>query len=104
LYLLDMGPIERNIAQQAMRAGEGMPDRIANAPDLEAGLDLFIQAFFDLDTERSHGFALTAIPYTSILNYARLHELDDETTQDMLFLIRRMDNAHLARLEKKTKK
>lgn len=99
-----MGPVERNIAQQAMRAGEPLPARISNAPDIEAGLDLFIQAFFDLDTERSHGLALTAIPYSAILNYARQYELDEETTSDMLFLIRRMDNAHLRRLEKKAPK
>jgi hypothetical protein len=87
-----------------MRAGEPLPDRIANAPEIEAGLELFIQAFFDLDTERSHGFALTAIPHSKILEYARQHELDEEMTEDMLFLIRKMDNEHLKQLEKKAPK
>lgn len=81
-----------------------MPERIANAPELEIGLELFLQAFFDLDTERSHGLTLTAIPFTSILRYADLYELGEEETHDLLFFIRRMDNAHLARLEKKAKK
>lgn len=99
-----MGPIEQNIAKQASLSGEQLPERIANAPTLHLGLELFLQAFFDLDSERSHGFTLTPIPFTSVLTYARLYELDEEQTEDLLFLIRRMDNAHLARLDKKAKK
>ncbi len=96
-----MGPIEQNIAKQAFRAGAPMPDRIANAPTLQIGLQLYLQAFFDLDAERSHAMAVTPIPWTSICAYAFAHNLDDEQREDLLFLVRRLDNAHMERLRKK---
>jgi len=104
LYALDMGPIERNIARQAYRSGQPMPDRIANAPTLATGLAVFFDAFFQLDTERSHGTALTPIPVTSILLYCGFNNFDRELTEDMLVLLRKMDNAHLARLAEKRSK
>ncbi|QDP56587.1 MAG: hypothetical protein GOVbin2380_22 [Prokaryotic dsDNA virus sp.] len=101
MHVLELGAIEQNIAKQAMRAGEQMPERIANAPELKPGLQLYLQAFFDLDAERTHALSLTPIPWTSIKAYAEFYALDLEQTEDLLFLIRRMDNAHLQRLAKK---
>lgn len=98
-----MGAVERNIAKQAMRAGDKMPDRIANAPELKTGLNLFLQAFFDLDAERTHALSLTPIPWTAIKAYAEFYAFDLEQTEDLFFLIRRMDDAHLKRLGEKNK-
>jgi len=98
---LELGPIEQNIAKQAMRAGLPIPERIANAPELKEGLQLYLQAFFDLDSERSHALAPTAIPFTSVATYARAFSFDEEQTEDLLFFIRRMDTEHLKRLAKK---
>lgn len=84
-----------------MRVGQPLPDRIANAPELKPGLQLFLQAFFDLDAERTHALTLTPIPWTSIKAYADAYALDEEQTEDLLFLVRRMDDAHLKRLAKK---
>lgn len=103
MYVLELAPIEQNIAKQAMRAGEDMPERIANAPELKSGLQLYLQAFFDLDAERTHALSLTPIPWTSIKAYAEFYAFDIEQTEDLLFLIRRMDNAHLKRLAEKNK-
>ena len=100
-YLLELGPIEQNIAKQAMRAGQPTPDRIANAPVLEMGLQLYLQAFFDLDSERSHAMAPTPIPWTSIAAYARAFEFDEEQTEDLFFHVRRMDAEHLKRISAK---
>jgi len=86
-----------------MRAGQPLPDRIANAPELETGLQLFLQAFFDLDSERSHASGLTPIPWTSIAAYARAFEFDEEQTEDLYFFVRRLDSEHLKRLEAKQK-
>lgn len=87
-----------------MRSGEEMPERIANAPELQSGLQLYLQAFFDLDAERTHALALTPIPWTSINAYSIAYGLEEEQTEDLLYLIRKMDNAHLARLSKKQPK
>ncbi|WQZ00291.1 tail chaperonin [Escherichia phage Shy] len=81
-----------------------MPDRIANAPELELGLQLYLQAFFDLDSERSHSLGLTPISWSSIIGYARAFEFDEEQTESLLFHIRRMDTEHLKRLESKQPK
>ena len=84
-----------------MRAGQPLPERIANAPELEVGLQLYLQAFFDLDSERSHGNGLAPIPWTSIAAYARAFEFDEEQTEDLFFHVRRMDAEHLKRISAK---
>lgn len=86
-----------------MRSGQPIPDRIANAPELRIGLQLYLDAYFDLDSERSHSMAPTSIPWTSIATYAKAFEFDEEQTEDLFYFIRRMDKEHLKRLEKKMK-
>lgn len=103
MYLLDLGPIEQNIAKQAMRAGQPLPDRIANAPELKPGLELYMQAFFDLDSDRTHVLAPTPIPWSSVKDYAIAWGFDEEQTEDLFYLIRKMDNKHLERLSAKMK-
>lgn len=102
--MLDMGQHERMIAQQAFRSGEQLPERIANAPELNLGLNLYLQAFFDLDSERSHALGLTPISWSSIASYAQAHSFDEEQTEMLFVTIRRMDTEHLKRLEKKQPK
>lgn len=99
--MLDMGPHEQTIAKQAIRAGQPVPDRIANAPELEIGLHIYLQAFLDLDSERSHANGLTAIPWSSITSYANAFGFDDEQTEDLHYLVRRLDHEHLKRLQAK---
>jgi len=98
-----MGPHEQSIARQAMRLGHGMPDRIANAPELQIGLQLYWQAFFDLDSERTHANAPTPIPWTAIKQYCVAQDLDDEQTEDMFYFIKAMDAANLKRLDANNK-
>lgn len=102
--MLDMGSSEVQFAKQAMREGKALPDRIQNAPELLPGLYLYIQAFYDLDSERSHDFGFRKIPFTSIMNYAKAFEFDEEQTEDLIYLIKHMDSAYIERLEKKKPK
>ena len=102
--MLDLAPIEQNIAKQALRSGEPLPDRIANSPELIEGLQLYITAFFDLDSERTHSFALTPIPWSCIDRYAVAYGFDEIQYEDLHYFLRRMDNAHLARLKQKQPK
>lgn len=99
-----MGKAEQSIARQAMRRGQPVPDRIQNAPELQVGLQLYLQAFFDLDGERSHGSGLRSIPWSAIKDYCVANELDEEQTEDMFYFVKRMDKAHLDRLEQKQPK
>lgn len=102
--MLDMGSSEVQIAKQAMREGRQLPDRIQNAPELLSGLYLYIQAFFDLDTERSHDFGFRKIPFSSIINYAKAYKFDDDQMQDLVYIIKQMDDAYIDRLNKKKPK
>lgn len=102
-YLLELGPHEQAIAKQAMRSGQPLPERIANAPELEPGLQLYLQAFFDLDSERSHAAGLTAIPWTKMLDYALAYDFDEEQQADLFYFIRKLDSEHLKKLEAKQK-
>lgn len=80
-----------------------LPDRIANAPELYEGLQLYLQAFFDLDSERSHGMGITMIPWQSINYYAMAYEFTDDQKEDLMYFIRKMDVAHTKRLQEKNK-
>lgn len=101
--MLDMGPVEQAIAKQAMRAGNELPDRIANAPELINGLQLYLQAFFDLDSERSHAMAPTPIPWRAMAEYANVFKFDEEQTEDLFYFLRAMDSKHLAKINAKMK-
>jgi hypothetical protein len=103
LHTLELGAIEHNIAKQALMAGAPMPDRILNAPELKQGLELYFQAFLDLDGERDHSMGVSPIPWSKVKEYAEFYGFDEEQTEDLLFFIRRMDNAHMNRLKSKKK-
>ena len=96
-----MGHLEQNIAKRAFREGKDLPERIKNAPELQPGLELYINAFFDLDTERNHGQGLCAIPISAIAGYASIFGFDCEQTEDLLYFIREMDDAHISRLKER---
>lgn len=84
--------------------GVETPDTLSNAPELRQGLQLYLEAFFDLDSERNHAMGLARIPWSSIRQYAEAFEFDEEQTDELFFFIRRMDTEHLKRLEAKSKK
>lgn len=86
-----------------MRAGQPMPERIANAPELQLGLQLYLEAFFDLDSERTHGKSLAPIPWSRIKGYAEAYEFDTEQTEDLIYFVKKLDNEHLKRLASKRK-
>lgn len=99
--MLELGNIEQNIAKQAIRAGQPIPERIENAPSLRLGLLFYLQAFFDLDAERSQGMNLGRIPWSAVQTYAVYYELDEDQTDCLHHFIRVMDTAHLKRLSEK---
>jgi hypothetical protein len=99
-----MGTAERDIAKQIVRTGGTLPQRIQNAPTLRKGLELYFNAFFELDSERQNGMSIGRIPFTSMLRYASFYGFDFEQTELLLFYVQQMDNAHIQRLTEKNKK
>lgn len=81
-----------------MRLRGKVPDKFVNGPELRWGLELYFEAYFDLDTERSHAAGFTSIPWSSIVRYAQLYDFDEDQTERLLVHIRKMDNANIKKL------
>ena len=90
--------------KQCVRFGTPIPDRIANAPELRIGLEVYMVAFFDLDSERNHSMTPTAIPWTKIAEYCRVFGFDEELTNSTFHHVRKMDQWHLKRITSKLDK
>ena len=80
-----------------------LPDRIQNAPDLFLGLELFFNAFVELNTCRSTGWSAGPIPSWCIDEFADRSELNEEETEDLHYHIRMMDAAFLKYTARKNK-
>ena len=53
----------------------------------------YTDAFWELSTCRQIGMGLGPIPFTSLMEYAKLREVEE--IDDFLYVIRVMDNAYL---------
>lgn len=95
LYVLEQGPNEKAIVDQCVRNRVPLPQAIANAPELELGLDLFYIAFMDLTTCRAMGMVEGPIPWTAVQSYCDELLLEGDQRDDMFYHIREMDGAYL---------
>lgn len=64
-------------------------------PNVEQ-FEFYIEAFRELSTTRSSAFGIGPIPFTAIVEYAKIYEVDD--FDDFMYFIRSMDSEYL-RLE-----
>jgi len=94
-----MGPIEQNIVDQCLRFKTPIPERIANKPELLKGLDIYLQAFLDLSSDRTN----EVIAWSSIVTYAGYYGFDFEQTEDLIFFVRAMDEEYLKYVNRKNK-
>jgi len=95
LYTLEQGEVEQRLIKQSLKMRKPLPKKIQNAPELNLGLELYWNAFWDLSTCRSTGFGAGPIPWLAILEYTRTFEFDEEQQEDAFYLVRVMDNAYL---------
>ena len=72
-----------------------LPKRIADAPQLPPGLELYYEAFWELSSTRAVGFALGPVPWGAVDSYATRYGFDDEQREDLVYYVRAMDNAYL---------
>lgn len=80
-----------------------LPERIQNAPDLLVGLELYFNAFVELNTCRSTGWSAGPIPSWCIEEFCDRLELDEEETEDVHYHVRNMDAAFLKYSSRKNK-
>jgi hypothetical protein len=90
--------------RQIVRDGGKVPDKFANAPELRTGLQFYIEAFFELDSDRYLGEIPGRIPWTAIKAYAAANELDEDQTADLFYLVRQLDDEHMKRQAERLKK
>lgn len=82
---------------------KALPDRIAHAPDLFLGLELYFKAFVELNTCRSTGWSAGPIPSWAIDEYADRLGLTEEEIEDLHYHMRMMDQAFLKYTARKNK-
>jgi hypothetical protein len=75
------------------RDGIQIPEDIATQPTLPSNLLGYLDAFYDLDTERNHGQGLARIPWSKITYYGEFYRYD---LDELHYFIRKMDDALLA--------
>lgn len=75
--------------------GMPIPDALKNPPELEPGLEWYLDCFWKLHTGRPTGFGEGRIPYIDVLQYAQILGLDAEETEDLEYMIRELDNTYL---------
>lgn len=90
-----MGAAQPVLLGQMERDGVEIPQNIAVQPTVTGDLLCYLEAFYELDTERAHGLGLVRIPWSAIVKYGKHYGFDID---ELLFFIRRMDDAHLERL------
>lgn len=78
-----------------MREGLPLPPKIANAPQLQMGLELYYDAFWELSTCRPTGWGLGPIPWHAMHEYAVAFGFDSEQRDWLFYLIRELDQAYL---------
>lgn len=77
------------------RDGIEIPEDISHQPILPANLLGYLDAFYDLDTERNHSNGLARIPWSAITRYGEFYRYD---LDELHFFIRRMDDALLEQM------
>lgn len=105
LYTLEQGPHEKKIIEQAYRQRMPLPPKIANAPELQVGLEFYYSAFLELTSCRFLGFGEGPISYLAMQNYCEVNDVVGEQRDDLVYHIQQMDAAYLkwrgTQLEKK---
>lgn len=98
-----MGQAEQRIIRECYARKRPLPDRIKNAPDLFVGLELYFQAFIELNTCRNTGWSAGPIPSWSIDEYCARAELTEDESEDLRYHVRMMDQAFLRYSNRKSK-
>lgn len=86
--------MELQIIKACMREGHPLPQKIANAPELRLGLELYFGAFLDLCNSRS-GMGDGPIPWTIVAEYARAYGFDEVQSEDLHYYVTAMDGVYM---------
>lgn len=87
-----------------MRSRAALPRTIQEAPELDAGLELYYGAYLDLQTCRAVGpNGPGRISWLTIWDYADRLEYTEDQRDDLLFFVSELDSVFLDWADEKTK-
>lgn len=90
------------LIKQAIQDKQPLPEAIQNAPSIYPGGLLYYEGFWELNTCRSYGNGVVGpIPWTAVRAYADEHEFKGHSRADLFTIIRALDDAYLAKVNKK---
>lgn len=93
--------MEQSLKRQLKNAGETEAlAELEAKPKVTRELLFWHNAYFELDTERSHGMGLTRIPRSRVIGYGRECGMRGTELYEFARIIRRADDAYLAELAK----
>ena len=81
-----------------------IPDQLKNAPVLMDGQEFYWNAFWRLSSDRPVGMGLGPIPFSSVVMYASLYDMDHEGLTELAHIMQGMDNAFLKYQQEKSDK
>lgn len=101
LYTAEYGELESTLIRHAKQNQESVPAPILNAPELKLGLQVYLQAFFDLEADRQQSMGIGRIPGYAIRRYAKDMEFDEDQSDLLNRYVRAMDIAYIKFKSKK---
>lgn len=102
--MLEQGPTEKLIIEQCYKQRLPLPEKIANAPELFLGLELYFTAFLNLTSCRTQGYGTEGpIPFTQMQIYCEFEGINGDQREDLLDHMQHMDAAYLKHKAQKLK-
>lgn len=98
------GPVEKGVLRQAMASGMPVPKKFAEAPMVPLGTELYISAFWDLNSCRPGVWGLAPIPWSAMMDYARAYDFDEIQTEDLVYYTRVLDKVYMEQRAKEKPK
>ena len=75
-----------------MQTKQPYPKSIRDAPELDMGLGLYMQAFLDLDSSRINGMSMGRISWLTIDDYCKRIGVVGDQRIDLIYCVQGLDN------------
>ena len=93
----------QNVIKQAKRFNQPLPDGYVDEPVLYLGLDIYLEAFYELSSNRSTGFDIGPIPWTAVCQYSEFYGFEGLQSYALFHHVRALDNVYLEIMRKRIK-
>jgi hypothetical protein len=87
-------PVQKKTQRNLKRKGRKQAEVVEKNKPLSSRLAFYLDAWFDLDTERSVSFGVGPIPWHAIINYASTYRLAEWHRDLFVYHIKGMDTAY----------